>query len=112
MTQVLFDQVSRAGLRSTVLVDEGGRPLIRHSQDTSAILDQNKREAIDWQPMFQRNAIGARKVASIPFVVMQQLKAAGIVNAALQVVDEQRFLQFLSDRDARQLRTDNGARLA
>jgi hypothetical protein len=110
VTETLYDQVGRYGVRSSVLVDEGGRPLIRHSQDTTAILEANKREAIDWQPTFQQNAIRARKVASIPFVVWQQLQARGIVKG-VRIVDEPKFLAFLSDRDHRLLRTDNGGRL-
>jgi len=111
VTEILYDQVGRHGMRSTVLLDEGGRPLIRSSQNVAGILEQNKREAIDWQPTFQRNAIRARKVASLPFVVWQQLQAAGVVKGT-RVVDEKAFLQFLSDRDVRSLRTDNGGRLA
>jgi hypothetical protein len=110
VTEVLFDQVGRSGMRSTVLLDETGRPLIRSSQPVAAILEQNKREANAWQPEFQRNAIRARKVASIPFVVYKQLEAAGIVKGT-RILDEKAFLAFLSDRDHRLLRTDNGGRL-
>jgi len=107
----LFDQVSAAGVRSTVYRDQDHKtPLIRTAQDCTPILEQNKREAIDWQPAFQRNAIGARKIASIPFVVWQQLQRRGIVKGA-KIIDEPRFLQFLCERDHRLLRTDNGARL-
>lgn len=110
MTETLFDQVGRTGVRSTVLLDEGGRPLIRSSQDCAPILDQNRREANDWQPHYQRNPIGARKIASIPFVVWQQLQQCGVVKGT-RVVDEPAFLALLSDPDLRALRCDNGRRL-
>lgn len=108
---VLFDQVGRMGVRSTVLVDETGRPLIRTAQACAPILEQNKREANAYEPRMQRNPIRARKVASIPFVVWAQLEQIGIVKGT-RVIDEPAFLAFLSDRDLRALRTDNGRRLA
>jgi hypothetical protein len=111
VSEVLFDQVGRAGVRSTVLLDELGRPLIRSSQPCTEILAQNRREANAYEPSHQANPIRARKIASIPFVVWQQLQQIGVVKGT-RVVDERAFLALLSDPDLRALRCDNGRRLA
>jgi hypothetical protein len=106
-----FDQVSRYGVRSSLFNDADHRtPIIRTEQNCAPILDQNRREANAWQPSYQRNPIGARKIASIPFVVWAQLEKVGIVKGT-RVLDERAFLAFLSDPDLRALRTDNGRRL-
>jgi hypothetical protein len=108
---VLFDQVGRSGVHSTVYTDADHKtPIIRGHQDCAPILEQNRREANGFERRFQRNPIGARKIASIPFVVWQQLEQIGVVKGT-RVLDEQAFLALLSDPDLRALRCDNGARL-
>jgi hypothetical protein len=111
---MLLDETSPAtGIRTEIARDpETGVPIIRRSQDVAGVLDQNAREAADFDAArVARNPGGFRHVARIPMVVFAQLRAAGIVEG-MQVVDEKRFLQFLSDPDVRKLRTDNGGRLA
>lgn len=109
---ILFDQVARSGVHTTVRTDPDHRtPIIRSTQDCTTIVDDNRREANAWERPMQRNAMGLRKVASIPFVVWQQLEQIGIVKGA-KVLDEKALLALLSDPDLRGLRCDNGARLA
>lgn len=117
--RILFDEVSQAGVHSTVFTDPDWRvPIIRTKQDCAPILEANKQQQRDYQPRAQHNQIGLRKIASIPFVVWQQLAAIGVVTGSplegkggLRIVDEKAFLALLSDPDLRWLRTDNGARL-
>jgi hypothetical protein len=117
--RVLLDDVSWAGVRSTLFTDPDWRcPIIRTQQDCAPIVEANKQQQRDYNPRAQHNAMGLRKVASIPPVVWQQLAAIGIVSGSpldgkggLQVLDEKAFLALLSDPDFRWLRTDNGARL-
>ena len=108
----IFDQISAIGVRSTVTLDPSvhRRPIIGTAQDCAPILEQNRREANAWERAHQNNPIRARKVASIPFVVWQQLQQLGIVKG-FRVLDEPAFLALLSDPDLRGLRCDNGARL-
>jgi hypothetical protein len=89
-----------------------GLMLIQRTQDVDTILEQNARDAAAYQPgAAARRPGGFRHVARIPLVVWGQLRELGIVQGN-RVVDEQRFLRFLSERDVRKLRTDNGRRLA
>jgi hypothetical protein len=89
-----------------------GLVLIQRKQDVDAILAQNARDAAEYVPgRAARLPGGFRHVARIPLVVWGQLRELGIVKG-YRVVDEQRFLRFLSERDVRKLRTDNGRRLA
>lgn len=109
---VLFDQVARNGVHSSVYTDADHRtPIIRASQNCAAIVADNRRAAAAYQREMDRNKLGLRKIASIPFVVWKQLEQIGIVKGA-KVIDEKAFLALLSDPDLRGLRCDNGARLA
>ena len=91
---------------------ETGLPLIRSVQDVDPILDQNARDAaLFCSHRVARNPAGIRHVARIPLVVWRQLEQLGIVEQG-RVVDDIRFLRFLSDGDVRKLRCDNAARLA
>ena len=75
MTVRIFDQVNRLGVRSTVTLDPDHKmPIIGMQQDCMPIIEQNKREANEWQPSFQRNALGLRKIATIPLVVLEQMR--------------------------------------
>lgn len=95
-------------LRSAVLRDDDGTLRLRETQDVTEILDQNGRDASNYDRARERRAPGGfRHIARIPIVVMAQLRAAGVVEG-LRVVDEARFMQFLNDPDVRKLRTDNG----
>lgn len=113
MSRTFFDETTRAGVRSRVLLDTDRGLIVRTDQDTSAIIEANKADALAYDPRHERRSGGYRKVARIPFVVWQQLARTGIVQLRpLRVLDEKAFLAFLSDPDLRSLRTDNGRRLA
>jgi hypothetical protein len=114
MSVLWLDEMNHLGVRSTLLSDAdwGPNAVIRREQDCRDILAQNRREANAFQPAMQRNAMGARKIASIPLVLMDWFKRWGIVDKRGRVVDERAFLRALSDPDLRYLRTDNGRRLA
>lgn len=109
---VLYHHASTGGVQTTVYTDPDHRtPILRHQQDTRPILEDNKRWANAYERAWQDNPIRARRVASIPFVVWQQLERMGVVSG-MRVIDERRFLRLLSDPELRFLRTDNGGRLA
>ena len=114
MSTPLYQRQNRRTRTRTVIERdaETGLPLIRQTQDTRAILDANARDAGAFdRARVARNPGGFRHVARIPLVVLAQLRQLGIVEG-MSVVDERRFLQFLSDSQVRKLRTDDGARLA
>lgn len=113
MAVIWLDEVSHLGVRSTLLSDaDWPTAVIRRSQDCRAIIEANRREANDFAPRSQHNAIGARKIASIPVVLLDWFKQWGIVDKRGRVTDERAFLRALSDPELRGLRTDNGRRLA
>lgn len=113
MSRTFFDEVTRAGVRSRVLLDQDRGLVVRTDQDTAAILEANQADALAYDVRHERRSGGYRKVASIPFVVWQQLARLGIVQLRpLRVLDEKAFLAVLSDPALRKLRTDNGRRLA
>jgi hypothetical protein len=96
----------------TCVVWEDGIPVICKTQEVTALLAANMQLQADFdRAAVARNPAGLRHVARIPMVVWEQLRAAGIVDG-MTVVDEKRYLQFLSDRDAYRLRVDDGRRLA
>jgi hypothetical protein len=111
--KILLDQVNRGGLRSTLFTDPDHKtPIIRTYQDCTAILEENRRLQRAYDARAQhRNAIGARRVASIPLVVWAQLERIGIVKGT-RILDEQALFKLLSDPELRGLRTDNGKPLA
>ena len=112
MTETIFQQVGGLGVTSSLIRQAGDDGLVfKHQQDCAPILEQNKREALAYDPAPERRSGGWRKIASIPYPVMLRLEAAGIVYRG-KVLDEKAFFRFLSDPDVRGLRTDNGARLA
>lgn len=117
MTTELLDQWSASGVRSTVIRDPDYRtPIIRTQQNVVPILEANKRDALAWEPRFQNNPMRLRRVASIPFVIMQHLVRIGVAergyHGGYRIRDHKAFLRFLSDPDNRALRTDDGGRLA
>lgn len=113
MAVIWLDEVNHIGVRSTVLSDaDWPTAVIRRSQDCRPILEANRRERNEFAPRSQHNAIGARKIASIPVVLLDYFKAWGIVDKRGRVIDERAFLRALSDPDLAALRTDNGRRLA
>jgi hypothetical protein len=116
MTKPLLDAWSAAGVRSTLIQDQDYRtPIIRTYQDVTPIIEANKRDQLRYEPGFQNNPMRLRRVASLPFVVMQHLVRIGIAEMGkdgYRIRDHKEFLRFLSDPDNRALRTDDGGRLA
>jgi hypothetical protein len=113
VSSALYDRLSAStGLRTTLFRDQDYRtPIIKHEQDTRPFVEENRRWANAYDPSWDDNAIGARRVASIPFVIWAQFERMGVVKGT-RVLDEHRFLRLLSDPELRFLRTDNGRRLA
>ena len=107
---MLFDQLDRTGVHTSLFHDEG-RLVLRTHQPVAGILEENRQAALAYDPAPERRSGGFRRVAQIPFVVWQQLEQLGIVQG-MRVVDERAFLRMLSDPELRFLRTDNGRRLA
>lgn len=102
-------------MRSTLIRDTDYRtPIIRTYQDVTPIIEANKHDQLAYESRFQNNPMRLRRVASIPFVVMQYLTRIGIIErgrGGYRVRDQKAFMRFLSDPDNRHLRTDNGRRL-
>lgn len=107
---LIYQQDNHAtGVRTRLVRDaDTGIPLIIAEQTAAAaaIVAENKRAAVRfdrWELRAQnlRAGVGVR-VASIPLVIWRALKRAGIAG------DEKRLRQWLSRRDARFLRTDDG----
>jgi hypothetical protein len=95
----------QSGIRTRVIRDaETGLPVIVTRQDTTPILDDNKRTA----SMFDKNANFGRprQVANIPNVIWLWLKERGYTR------DSKRLRKFLSRPDMKWLRTDDGRPLA
>jgi len=83
---------------------ETGLPVIITRQATRQIVDDNKRTA----SMFDKHAVRGkpRMVANIPAVVWLRLMKLGIAN------DRAALMKWLSRRDARHFRVDDGRPLA
>jgi hypothetical protein len=100
-----------AGTHTRVVIDtETGLPLIIKTQNTRPIVEANKLKAnaIDRHAQRKRRLKGSgmTHVASIPIVVWHQLAAEGVTR------DERALLKWLSERDTRLFRVDDGKRLA
>lgn len=95
------------GMAVRIITDsETGRRAIVQRQNLTPILDDAKRAAGAFDPYaVRKNAAGIRRVASIPVVVVAQLKARGIWQ------DRKRLLRWLSDPENRAFRTDDGGKL-
>ena len=105
---VLDNQPAR--IRTTISWEDG-IPVIHKIQDVRPVLEQNMREGADFDgAKVARNPGGFRHVARIPMVVIEQLRARGVIKG-MTVVDEKAFMRFLSDREHYRLRTDNAAQL-
>ena len=82
-----------------------GRFELFQTQHVLPILEGNKTARSDFDPSYRGNRMRARRVASIPNVIILQLKQRGIWG------DEKKMLRWLSDPDNRAFRTDNARRL-
>lgn len=118
MTEVLKSGRPQAGVSSLVFTDSDYRRshIIQTTQDVRPILEANKQAQSGFDRRHDQNPIGARKIASIPLVIVLELARRGIIRfgraGSYRVLDERAFLRFLSEPEHRWLRTDNGARLA
>jgi hypothetical protein len=109
MARLLYDRVNPATLsRTRITIDEEtGLPLIVKRQELGPVLEAAKRAARRFDPAaVRRNPGKVRHVATIPTVIMLQLKALGIWQ------DRRALMRWLSDPDNRVFRTDDGSRLA
>ncbi len=100
-----------AGTHTRVVVDtDTGLPLIIKTQNTRPIVEANKRmaNAVDRHVQRRRRLKGAgtTQIASIPIVIWHQLVAEGIDR------DQQALQRWLSERDTRLFRVDDGKKLA
>lgn len=112
MGEVLFERYRPDVRMHTRIVRdrETGLPVIVVRQDTDAIVADARRQANAMDRHEERKrrtrSGGFTQVASIPLVIWRQLQLAGITR------DERRLLAWLSQRETRWLRTDDGKRLA
>lgn len=85
----------------------------KHTQDVDSIIDKNKAERLSGQNDGRHQNM--RKVASIPLVVVEQLrnrsmKDGGPIDLNLLGIDVEhtmRFNRWLNDRDNQAFRTNN-----
>jgi|SRR5579864_1224531 len=99
------------GRRTRVVRDaDTGLPLIVNDQHVTPIVDDCKRAAsmVDRHEQRRRRTRGAGivQVAEIPFVIWNQLQRLGIAQ------DQQALMKWLSRRDSRAFRVDDGRPLA
>ncbi len=105
----LYDRSDTVRRKRTVIVRdaETGLPIIKTVQDTTHVTDANKRASSDFDPYVARKARGGFvRVASLPAVVVMQLRAAGIWR------DQKALNKWLDQPENRHFRTDGGRRLA
>ena len=94
--------------QSAVHADGDGGIIIETRQDSSDILEQNKKEynSFDEKARWSDDMFG-NKIASIPLTVIDDLNAKGIMRG-FAVLDEKRFRAWLNERDNRVFRTRTG----
>jgi hypothetical protein len=105
----LYDRHDPVRRKRTVvsLDSETGLPIIRTVQDTSQVIEANKRASADFDPYVARQAhAGMVRVARIPAVVVMQLREAGIWR------DPKALDRWLDQPENRHFRTDGGRRLS
>ena len=104
MSQLLYDSWDPVTRRSVWIETdaETGLPLLTWSQDTKPIIEANKRAASNFQGA---NPDGFTKVASIPLVVVENLKKEGTW------WDQAAMKRWLDDPANRFFRTDDGRKL-
>lgn len=103
----MSDQVNRHGIRTEIRWEDGV-PVIRRKQDVRALLAQNARERQLFDPAAaRRNPARMRQAYRLPWIVVQQLEAMGIMQGT-QVIDEKRFRQIINSNEFRNLRVDDG----
>src|SRR5262245_39141837 len=108
MERVIFEKYNaETRKRTRIVTDESGYPLIVHDQDTDPIVEDNKRQATmrDGHQLRAENVQGAVMVAHIPNIVFWRLMKLGIAQ------DPKAMKKWLSRRDTRMCRTDDGRSL-
>lgn len=91
--------------KQTIFHDSDGKFTLEIRQDVTGILEKNKAE---FASVDERAKWGElTKVASLPFVVVDDLNKKGIMRG-FAVIDERRFKAFLNDPDNRFFRTRPG----
>jgi hypothetical protein len=112
MSADLLNITSRArGTRTRVVRDsETGLPLIISSQNLAPIVRDCRNRAAEADPHALRKAnvsgAGMVQVAEVPFVIWNNLQKLGITK------DRKALMQWLSRRDNRVFRVDDGRKLA
>ena len=105
MTQILYQgNDARRGMLTQLVRDTDGSVVISARQKTDAILDFNKRWASLWDKHAMRGK--GRMVANLSMVEYWKLHRMGITR------DRKAFLKYLSRRDTRHFRVDDGRPLA
>ena len=97
--------ISSQNGKQTNFHDLDGKYVIETAQDISGIIESNKAQfnAIDEKAKWGEWS----KIASLPFVVVDDLNKKGIMRG-FAVMDEKRFRAFLNDPDNRFFRTRPG----
>ena len=96
-----WDETTRR-LTELTLDEDTGLPIIRHTQDTKPIIDNNKRLRSNFDPLVKRDVT---HVASIPLVVYADLVRKGVTK------DPVRFNKWLDSYECRAFRVDDGRKL-
>jgi hypothetical protein len=108
MARLLLDRHNAATRSRTQVLRDGetGLPLIVKRQDLAPVIEEAKADAAAFdRAAVARNPAKIRHVATVPLVVMLQLRAKGIWQ------DRKALLRWLSDADNRVFRTDDGRSL-
>jgi hypothetical protein len=95
------------GGRATRALREDGLVLVQAWQDCRPVLREAElARQVHRASLHLTNPAGIVRVATVPLVIVEELKRAGIWR------DRRRLLAWLSDPDNRAWRTDDGRRLA
>lgn len=94
---------------STVLKGEGGKLVVKRTQDVEPYLEANQREYnshSDWRPYSGRG--GMRKIAEIPNIVVEQWLKEGVNIFSSDPAQQRAFRRKLDDYTYKKLRTMPG----
>jgi hypothetical protein len=88
--------------------ENDGRAILELKQNVQSILDANKAlfAETDKHTAFRNRDLV--RVASIPMVVMEDLKRRGILGRGYKIADQARFKAWLNDPENRHFRTTAG----
>jgi len=91
---------------TTVGLNDKDEITVEQKQDVSALIEANKAEYNATSTKWSDQLFG-NKVASIPYVAIDQLNRDGIMKG-FAVLDQKRFFSWLNDRDNLYFRTKKG----